>query len=162
MTDMDEIFYPVGFIMVSLWLSKLVLMMREDKVNSTRMNIEFLPKNRARHRRALNMPPRPSLPPRRIPFRLVRLRSFPKCKILFILLFSFLVSFLFFSLCLFHSFEFTVFEFLSKCLNVKINWSVWCICITVGDDLLNKCHNFRDILSNSGDVVGNLNSKFAA
>jgi len=162
MPHMDVIFYPVSFIMVSFWLRKLVLMMRENEVNSTWVNIEFLTKNRARHSRALNVPTRSSLSPRRIPLWFVRLRSFPQCKILFILFLSFLVIFLFFSLCLFHSFKFTIFKFFSKSLNIEINWSIWCIGITIGDDFLNKGHNLRDILCNSGDIVGNLYSEFAA
>jgi hypothetical protein len=75
---MPEIIDPVITSIISLRLSNFVVMMREFKIASSRMNI-----NRAcfeyfsSHSRAFNVPSRSTLSPRRFPEWLVYLRFFP-------------------------------------------------------------------------------------
>ena len=53
-------------------LRQLVLVMREDEILTTRMNIDSHPKMLFRHRGTLDVPSRPAPAPRRIPARQFR------------------------------------------------------------------------------------------
>ncbi len=61
-----------------LALRDLVLVMRKDQVEAAAVDVERLPEQRVRHRRALDVPARPAGAPRRRPLRLVGLRELPQ------------------------------------------------------------------------------------
>ncbi len=159
---MDEVFDPISLVIVCLRLSQLVLMMWEDKVNTTRMNVELLTQNRGSHSRAFNVPSRSSFTPRRIPFWFIRLGGFPKSEILLILFLSFLISFLLLSFSLFDSFQFAIFEFFLKCFDIEVDRSIGRIGISICNNSFDKGNNLRDILGNSGNIVRNANSKLTS
>lgn len=161
MADMNEVLNPISFIVVSLRLSKFVFVMWEDKINTTWMNVKLLTQDRCRHSRALNVPSRPALTPRRIPFRLIWLWGFPKCKIFFVPFLTFLICLFFLSFSLFNSFKLAIFEFFLKCFNIKVDRSIGRICIAIGNNSFNKGHNLWHILCNSSNIVRNANSKLA-
>src|SRR6185437_2305139 len=69
-----------------LRLRDFVLVMRKNKVDTTRMNIESLAEVAHRHCGALNVPSRPSRSERRFPERLIIPASLPEDKIARILL----------------------------------------------------------------------------
>src|SRR5260370_7874971 len=62
-------------------LRNLVFMMRKCQVDPAGMNIQCLTEIFHGHRRALNVPPRPSWPDHRLPELLARFRRFPQGKI---------------------------------------------------------------------------------
>jgi hypothetical protein len=61
-----------------LALGDLVLVMREDQVDTTGMDVEGRPEVAHAHRRAFEVPARPARPDRRVPGRLRGLRSLPE------------------------------------------------------------------------------------
>jgi len=65
-------------------LRDFILVMRELQILTTAVNVEMFAEQVARHGRAFDMPARPPLAPRRIPFdfhRLAGLGSFPQDKV---------------------------------------------------------------------------------
>ena len=61
-----------------LRLRDLVLVVREDQVHPAAVQVNLFSQVANRHRRALNVPARPTRPPRTLPLRLTRLRPFPQ------------------------------------------------------------------------------------
>ena len=59
-------------------LRELVLVMRKDQVEPATVDVEVLAENRLAHRRALDVPPRPTRPPRARPRRFPRLGRLPE------------------------------------------------------------------------------------
>ena len=158
---MDEIFYPVCLIIECFRLSQLILMVREDKVDSTRMNVKILSQNFTSHGWAFNMPARSSISPRWGPKRFFWFGSFPKCKIFFVSLFSLIISFLFLSLSFFHSFQLSIFKFFLKGSEIKVHWTIRSIGITIFNNLFNKLDDFRNILGNSSQIIWIFYSKLS-
>jgi len=70
----------------ALALGNLVLVVRKDVVDRPRVDVESLPQVLHAHRRALDVPPRTPLSPRRRPRRLARLRRLPQREVLDVLL----------------------------------------------------------------------------
>src|SRR5207237_9684672 len=70
----------------ALGLRILVLVMRELQVHAAAVDVELLAKQRAAHRRALDMPAGPALAPRRGPLRLVGLGALPQDEVQWIFL----------------------------------------------------------------------------
>src|SRR6186713_2241282 len=64
-----------------LALGDLVLVVGEDQIDPTGMDVERRAEMSHAHRRAFDVPPRPALPDARRPRRLARLRSLPKCEV---------------------------------------------------------------------------------
>src|SRR5512133_2222730 len=64
-----------------LALRDLVFVMREDEVHATGVHREPVSEVVPAHGRALDVPPRPSAPPRAIPAPFVACRAFPKREI---------------------------------------------------------------------------------
>lgn len=64
-----------------LALSHLVVVMREDQVDSSGVDIDLSSEDLARHDRALDVPTRSTLSPRRRPERLSSLRRLPESEI---------------------------------------------------------------------------------
>src|SRR5207237_6724291 len=62
----------------ALGLRDLALVRRELQVHAAAVDVELLAKQRAAHRRALDMPAGPALAPRRGPLRLVGLGALPQ------------------------------------------------------------------------------------
>lgn len=161
MADMDKVLDPVGLIVVRLRLGKFVLVMRENEIDTSRVNVHLLAENGARHRRALDVPARPSFSPRRSPFRLIRLRRLPKSKIVFTLLLSSFIGLFLLSLCILNTLQLPVLELAFISLDIKVNRSIGSIGIAIRYNLLDKGNNFRNVLGNSGDIVGQFDSEFA-
>mmetsp|Transcript_4439 Transcript_4439/g.13933 ORF Transcript_4439/g.13933 Transcript_4439/m.13933 type:complete len:271 (-) Transcript_4439:402-1214(-) len=67
--------------MEGLRLAQLVVVMRELQVDSPRVHVHVVPKQFRRHDRALDVPPRPALTPRRRPRRFPRLGRLPQRKV---------------------------------------------------------------------------------
>src|SRR5207248_4683966 len=63
---------------VRLGLGQLVLVVRELEVEAAAVNVERFAKELHAHGRALDVPARPSRPPRAVPFWLARLGPFPE------------------------------------------------------------------------------------
>src|SRR5512133_333495 len=74
-----------GLAGVALRLRDLVLVMREDQVVAAAMDIDLLAQVTQVHRRALNVPARPSLAPGAVPTGLARLGRLPEGEITFVL-----------------------------------------------------------------------------
>jgi len=161
MAHMDEIFYPVCLIIECFRLSQLILMMREYKIDSTWLNVKILSKNFTSHCWAFNMPARSSIAPRWRPKRFFWFSSFPKHKIFFVPLFSLLISFLLFCLSFLHSFQFSIFKFLLKGSEIKIDRAVRSIGIPIFNNFINKLDNFRNILGNSRQIIWIFYSKLS-
>ena len=159
MTDMDEILNPVRFVNIGLRLSNLILVMWENKVNSTWMDVNFLPQYGSSHCWTFNVPTWSTFPPFWLPSGLVRLGSLPQGKIFFISFLSFLVLFLLLSFSGFDSFEFSVLKLFLILLDVEIDWTVGLVAITIFNDPFDKLNDFRDILGDSCYVIRKLNSK---
>ena len=159
MTYMQEVICPFWFVIVSFWLGKFVFVVREDQVNTSRVDVHFLAKNWDSHGRALNMPAGSTFTPRRGPFGFVGFGGFPEGKVLLVFLFAFFVFLFFLGFSLFNSFELAVFELFSVGFDVKVYWSIGGICVTVGDDFFDECDDFRDVFGDSGDVIGDFNSE---
>ncbi len=64
--------------MRTLALSDLVLVVRELQVLTTAVDVELTPKQRTGHRRAFDVPTRPTRPPGARPTRLARLGGLPQ------------------------------------------------------------------------------------
>ena len=154
MANVHEILNPITLVHVGFWLSYLVLMVWEDKVNSSRMDVDFLPQNCCRHSTTLNMPSRSSFAPLWFPSGFIGFGGLPQSKIILMSLLTFLVLFLFFSLGWLNSFEFAVFEFFLILLNTEVDRPVGLVAIAIFDYFFNKFDNFRDKLCNPGNVVG--------
>jgi len=161
MANMDKIFYPVWLIVECFRLSQFILMMREDKIDSTWMNVKVLSQNFTSHCWAFNMPARSSITPWWRPKRFFWFNSFPKCKIFFVPLFSLLISFLFFSLSFLYSFQLSVFEFFLIGSEIKIYWAIGRISISILNNPFNKLDDFRHKLGNSCQIIWIFNSQLS-
>lgn len=135
--------------------------MREDQIDSTRMNVKVLSQNFAGHSWALNVPSWSSVSPRWSPERLLWFSSFPKGKVFFVLFFSLLITFLLFGFCLLDPFQLTIFEFGLECSEIKINRAIRSIGVTIINNFLYKSHDFRNILGNSSQIIWILYSQLS-
>jgi hypothetical protein len=112
-----------------------------------------LPQNRYSHCWTLYMPTWSSLTPWRRPFRLIWFCGFPKCEIFFISFLSQLICLLLLSFCLFNSFQFSIFEFCLERFDIKIDWTIRHIGVTVGDNFLDKFYDFLYKLCDSSQII---------
>jgi hypothetical protein len=97
--------------------------------------------------------------PRRWPFRLIWFGGLPKSEILLVFLFTFFIFLFFLGFSLFNSFQLAIFKLFSVGFNIKINRSIRGICIAIGNYFFDEGDDFRDVLSDSGDVIWNFNSQ---
>lgn len=161
MTHMQKIVSPLRLVVIGLRLCKLVLMVGENQIDSSWVDVHLLAEDWHCHGRALYMPTRTAFAPRWGPFGLFRLGSFPQCEIFFIFLFALFVFFFLFSLGLFDSFKFPVFKLFPESFDIKVDWSMRGIRIPVGNDSFNKGNNFRNILSDPSNIVRSFNTKLS-
>lgn len=156
---MEEIICPLWFIVISFRLCKFILMMWEDEINTSGVDIHLLSQNWNSHSWTFDMPSRSSLSPWRWPFRFVGFSCFPESEIFFISFFSLFIRLLLLGFSLFDSFKFSVFEFFSESFNVKVYGSVWCIGVTVINDFFDKSNNLRNVFCNSGKIIWSFNTE---
>ena len=87
MAHVPEMLDPAITVIVSLTLGNLVVVVRESKVDSTRVDIEgAFHEDSVGHSRALDVPSWPSFSPRRVPHWLAWLGFLPQGEILFVFL----------------------------------------------------------------------------
>jgi hypothetical protein len=157
-THVNKVLGPVGLVVVSLYLRELVLMMRENKIDPTRVNVHLIPQNRARHRRTFDVPSGSALSPGGLPLWLSGLCIFPQREILFVSLLVLLVCLLCLSLSLRDSLQLPILELLAVGLDVKIDRSVRLICIPVLNNFFDISNDLRDVLCDSSDRIGRFHS----
>lgn len=159
MADMQEVIGPLGFVIVGFGLSELIFVMWENQVDTARMNVHFLSKYRDCHGRALNVPAGSALTPGWWPLWLLGFSSFPKDKVFLVPLFILLIFFFLLSFGWIDSFELTIFKLFPVGLDIEVDGPIRGICVAIGDDFLDEGDNFRYILGNSGDVIGDFDAK---
>ena len=105
------------------------------------------------------MPAWSALAPFRFPSWLSRFSCLPKHKIFHISLFLLLILLLLLSLSLSHSLQLAILKLLAVGFDVKVDRLVGLVCIAIVDDLLNEFDDFVHVLSDAGEVVGQLHSQ---
>jgi len=160
-TSVPEVVYPVVAFVISLTLGDLIIVVGEAKVNTSRMDVDWVRfKDRGSHSTALNVPSRTTLTPRWWPFRFALFAFLPKRKILFTT---------FFARVSWRQHSFSLSKQLFWCrrsglklsvgmvglflefLHVKINTTIRLISISIRNDLLNERHNLRYVLADTCD-----------